>query len=73
MTGRRRAKRGGNPTATPLGAPVECMVGQPCAMDDGFHYVPLPRKLAARRARRRNAPPMQAVNTRANDPYADAT
>jgi hypothetical protein len=27
MTGRRRAKRDGNPTATPLGAPVDCKVG----------------------------------------------
>ena len=27
LTGRRRALRDGNPTALPLGAPVECMVG----------------------------------------------
>ena len=68
MTGRRRAKRDGNPKAQLLGAPVDCKVGQPRAMDDGFHCVVLPRKLAVRRARRRNAPLMQAVSTSANDP-----
>jgi hypothetical protein len=31
MTGRRRAKRDGNPTAQLLGAPVDCVVGRPLA------------------------------------------
>jgi hypothetical protein len=50
LRGRRRAKRGGNPTAGPLlGAPLERMVRRPPAKDHGFkrrHWQPSVHALA---------------------------
>jgi hypothetical protein len=50
MTGRRRAKRDGNPTASAaplLGAPVDALVGPPPAKNHRFHCSALSRRARA--------------------------